>query len=1159
MNLRTPSSPLLMERNIVTQRIAVGLTLLAALFMTACGDDPKPPPAEATLVFRTQPASVLAGERLGDVEVALVDSAGQVLEDRGGTVQLSLVGAPAGTQLGGNTRSTISFGVARFSNLTVARAAAGMKLEARLAEQSAQSSAFTVRPAAPARMALTSGPTDVDAGGVLPPLRVDVQDAFGNVTDQAIPVTVALEGGTQGAALEGNTTAQTVSGVATFNELSVDKDGDAYVLAFSSGALPAVKSSPFNVRPGDPVSISFSTQPAASTVAGGTLAAVQVTLLDRKGNAARRAEGSVTVALVAGNGATLSGTATAVVNRGVATFDALRIERAGTGYVLRASFGTLTPGDSSAFAITPAAAARLAYVAAPGAAVAGAAFSPAVQVEVQDTYGNRTASTATVSVALQANPGNATLNGPRSVSAVDGVATFSNLSLNVAAQGYTLEATASQLTAVSSGLFDVAPAAASAIAFTTQPENSAAGEPLDVVVTARDAFGNLVTNDTREVGVALGNNPSGGTLSGTARVALSGGVAAFSGLAVDRSGTGYTLAATLGDLTAESSAFNVSAAAAALLFVTGPANVTAGNAFSVSVEFRDEFGNRTASRATVSLRLSDNANDARLVGVTARSAVDGVATFPGLSVEKSGTGYTLEASSGSLPVVTSTGFNVAHAAASQLAVIMQPPETVVAGVVMGEIVVEARDRFGNRATAFGAAGESVQVGVDPSRDPSGATVGGGERILDGVNGHVTFDGLFLDKAGPTELYFIAYNSAGTVLFTGYSRPVLVTPTTAAGIAFRQVPAQGQAGSALGPAVQVQVTDRFGNATSGSGDVTLALGANPGGDTLRGTLTQTVADGVASFPDLVLQKAGAGYTLKASMSGVATVTSSQFTITGAEATRLAFVSQPRSTPNGLPLNEVAVALVDAFDNLAASAAEVTVALGNANGAVLGGTLTAAAQNGVARFANLSVDRNGQDFVLAASSGTLRGTESNAFDVYGATLAYTDPAAGRIRVLRNPASTNTRLVLDVVAVEELVGYGVGFNLPLDATKVRLPAQGAITAGAILSAGSSVPALAAALPDSGPMAGVLTSGISQKAAGSGAVATDTTITAGSVLYQLALELRPGAEPGVVFDGASLGNAFKGLLRNKLGDDVVGSSGFGIGRLEITGDPGFQQTAQR
>jgi hypothetical protein len=431
--------------------------------------------------------------------------------------------------------------------------------------------------------------------------------------------------------------------------------------------------------------------------------------------------------------------------------------------------------------------------------------------------------------------------------------------------------------------------------------------------------------------------------------------------------------------------------------------------------------------------------------------------------------------------------------------------------------------------------------------------------VEAVNGVATFEGLALDKVGTTELVFVGYNAAFTQLFVAYSQAVNVTPGAASAMAFRPVAARMQAGSALGPAVQVQVTDRFGNATSGSGNVTLALGANPGGDTLDGTLTQPVTDGVATFADLVLRKAGQGYTLKASQTGLTPATSAPFAIVGAEATRLEFASQPRSTPNGLPLNEVAVRLVDAFGNTATSDDTVTLALGNANGAVLGGTVAVAAQDGVARFADLTVGQSGQGYTLAASAGTLQGAESNAFDVYGAALAYTDPAGGSIRLMRNPASTDTRLVLDVVAAEDLTGYGAGFNLPLDATRVRLASQEAVTAGAILSAGSTVPALAAALPASGPLAGVLTSGISQKAGGAGAVAADTAIPAGSVLYQLALELAPGAAPGVVFDGAALDSRFKGLLRNKLGDDVVGSSGFGIGRLEIAGDAGFQQTARR
>jgi hypothetical protein len=137
----------------------------------------------------------------------------------------------------------------------------------------------------------------------------------------------------------------------------------------------------------------------------------------------------------------------------------------------------------------------------------------------------------------------------------------------------------------------------------------------------------------------------------------------------------------------------------------------------------------------------------------------------------------------------------------------------------------------------------------------------------------------------------------------------------------------------------------------------------------------------------------------------------------------------------------------------------------------------------------------------------------------------------------------LVLDLVAAQAITGYGVGFNLPLDRGAVRL---NSMVPGTALPAGSNPAAAKAALPSSGPMQGILTSAQSQKASGPGAVATDTLVPAGSVLYTLRLDLL-SATPGTVFDGAALGPAFHAAMRDKLGNDVVRRGEFGIGRLEI------------
>ena len=71
------------------------------------------------------------------------------------------------------------------------------------------------------------------------------------------------------------------------------------------------------------------------------------------------------------------------------------------------------------------------------------------------------------------------------------------------------------------------------------------------------------------------------------------------------------------------------------------------------------------------------------------------------------------------------------------------------------------------------------------------------------------------------------------------------------------PSSVVAGSPFG--LTVQVEDSLGNPVSG-GTVTVALGNNPGGATLGGTLTEPVVDGVATFSDLTLSEPGTGYTL-----------------------------------------------------------------------------------------------------------------------------------------------------------------------------------------------------------------------------------------------------------------------------------------------------------
>jgi hypothetical protein len=87
------------------------------------------------------------------------------------------------------------------------------------------------------------------------------------------------------------------------------------------------------------------------------------------------------------------------------------------------------------------------------------------------------------------------------------------------------------------------------------------------------------------------------------------------------------------------------------------------------------------------------------------------------------------------------------------------------------------------------------------------------------------------------------------------------------LAFTVQPGTATAGQALSPPVQVSVLDASANLVPGAGNaVTVTLGPNSGGASLSGSVTANAVNGVASFSDLTVSKAGTDYTLLASAAG-----------------------------------------------------------------------------------------------------------------------------------------------------------------------------------------------------------------------------------------------------------------------------------------------------
>src|SRR5207244_2595297 len=218
----------------------------------------------------------------------------------------------------------------------------------------------------------------------------------------------------------------------------------------------------------------FTVQPGNTAAGSAITPAVQGMAQDTLGNTGTTCTGTVTIAI--GNnvgGGSLSGTVSRAAVAGVAGFPGLSVDKAGVGYTLSATASGTGAAASTAFNITPASAAQLVFTVQPVATTTGtapplrstvqpaggtanAALAAPVQVTAQDAFGNRdTAYTATVTVALAANPGGATLSGTTSIAAVAGVATYSTLRLDKVGTGYTLTATASGLTSATSTPFNI--------------------------------------------------------------------------------------------------------------------------------------------------------------------------------------------------------------------------------------------------------------------------------------------------------------------------------------------------------------------------------------------------------------------------------------------------------------------------------------------------------------------------------------------------------------------------------------------------------------------------------------------------------------------------------------------------------------------------------
>ena len=261
-------------------------------------------------------------------------------------------------------------------------------------------------------------------------------------------------------------------------------------------------------------------------------------------------------------------------------------------------------------------------------------------------------------------------------------------------------------------------------------------------------------------------------------------------------------------------------------------------------------------------------------------------------------------------------------------------------------------------------------------------------------------------------------------------------------------------------------------------------------------------------------------------------------------------------SGYPVN-VGVAMKDVFNNAIPNfAGKVTfTSTDSGTGASTPADITFIGTEGGTTTATATFVTPGVQTLAATATATTTGSPqavgSTVVRIHG--LVYTGPTTGRVRLVANSLQSSPQTVqLDLVANERLEvstffggpgSFSAGMNLPLDTTRV-VAGSPLFTRGPALPSGTGVPASVGVIgPDH-----VLYTGVSRKrVTGTAINLQDTQVEAGQAFYSVRLMLTQNGVVGTVFDGSQPMAMFRAAVRDQFGDDFVGQSDIGVGKLEI------------
>ncbi|HYW32556.1 MAG TPA: Ig-like domain-containing protein [Gemmatimonas sp.] len=725
---------------------------------------------------------------------------------------------------------------------------------------------------AAATIAATSPLTQsVGAGtAVASPPSVRVTDAFGNPVS-GVTVSFAVTAG--GGAINATTVITNALGQAALGTWTLGGTAGANAVTATAAGLTG---SPVTFTATGTVGaatnmIAASAVSQSAAVGTAVAAAPSVRVRDAGGNGVSGI--TVTFTLTSGGGTMSPASPALVVTNasGVATLSSWTLGTVAGSNAVTATVAGLT-GSPVTFSATgvAGAATQLVVVTQPSGAASGAAFTTQPVVELRDANGNRTTSTAMVTVTRLTGTG--VLSGTTSVAAVNGRATFSALSIT-GTGAHTLQfvSTAPAVT-VNSASFTVTAAAPTAIAsnsVTTQSANAGTAVAAPPSVRVRDAGNNPVSGVTVTFAITGG----GGSISPTSVVTNASGIATLTSWTLGAVAGANSVSATAAGLIGSPVVFNATGTvgpAAAIIAnsnVSQSAPINTAVSTAPSVRVNDAFGNGVAGASvTFTVTAGGGATSPASPAVVVTNA-SGIATLSTWTLGTSAGSNTVNAAATGL-----TGSPVVFAA------------TATAGAATQIVANSVTTQTTNAGTSV-AAPPSVRVRDAGNNAVSGVTVtfavtgGGGSitpaSVVTNASGIATLTSWTLGTVAGANTV-----SASVAGLTG--TPVTFTGTGIAGapsaLAVTTQPGGAVTGAAFTTQPVVEIRDRFGNRTTSTAAVTVVRQSGVG--TLSGTLTVNAVNGVATFAGLTITGgAASAHTLAFSITTpAATVTSASFVVT-----------------------------------------------------------------------------------------------------------------------------------------------------------------------------------------------------------------------------------------------------------------------------------------